>query len=548
MTDTTAPAAATLDLATAGPSQIDTVWADLYAQEGAAETAVAKAVDRLHYDLDQRPRYVGRAGRREWPVNDADTIDQARARAAAGERTSLMNGNRPFADEVARYDAALAQLAVVEAAQRPLSAEWDRRGGWSRFFEVDANNGHIHRSMGCQTCNRGHSRTRFGWHPELSGLTEADAVKKLGARLCTVCFPSAPVEWTNGHTSAAATKCAGRAKDGSVRRQGMRTYGDCAACGATGQLLTQSGALRKHTPVPVELAGDVEPVAQVDAPADVAPAPADDREIRIGDRVRGRCTTVGSEHVGTVVEIVPPERYSGGTESVYHLADTGESFRDGRPLTTIVESAEKIAAAPGRIVLGPEWDAVPVPALPDDLRPVAWAAEALAADESHIVPAGSWGLIVQTPAGIPLAVSAYDRAPHATAVGIEMSAVERGRRVYLVRRHQYGTTVFDVRGKVLGTLPNGDVHQDCAPAVREGSAARIEWEHIVRSTIGVPAADEMHDENITAAYRRALALGEDVTDAELVTAVREFEREHGEAAFTTWIAAYVHQVGDPIRA
>jgi exonuclease VII small subunit len=32
----------------------------------------------------------------------------------------------------------------------------------------------------------------------LSGLTEADAVEEYGEILCSICYPSAPVEWTNG--------------------------------------------------------------------------------------------------------------------------------------------------------------------------------------------------------------------------------------------------------------------------------------------------------------------------------------------------------------
>ena len=57
--------------------------------------------------------------------------------------------------------------------------------------------------MHCPTCNRQTSEpTRFAWLPELSGLTERDAVEAHGAILCTVCFPSAPVEWTGGISKA----------------------------------------------------------------------------------------------------------------------------------------------------------------------------------------------------------------------------------------------------------------------------------------------------------------------------------------------------------
>ena len=66
---------------------------------------------------------------------------------------------------------------------------------WSRFFLVTNSNGHIHSSMHCSTCQHD---TQFAWLPELAALTETDAVAEYGEILCSICFPSAPVEWTNG--------------------------------------------------------------------------------------------------------------------------------------------------------------------------------------------------------------------------------------------------------------------------------------------------------------------------------------------------------------
>ena len=67
--------------------------------------------------------------------------------------------------------------------------------GWSRFYLVTNSNGHIHSSMHCSTC---YWDTSFAWLTELSGLTEAEAVAEYGEILCSICYPSAPVEWTNG--------------------------------------------------------------------------------------------------------------------------------------------------------------------------------------------------------------------------------------------------------------------------------------------------------------------------------------------------------------
>lgn len=66
---------------------------------------------------------------------------------------------------------------------------------WPRFFLVLNTNGHIHKTMECQTC---FADTKFAWLPELAALTEEEAVAQEGAILCTICFPTAPVEWTNG--------------------------------------------------------------------------------------------------------------------------------------------------------------------------------------------------------------------------------------------------------------------------------------------------------------------------------------------------------------
>jgi hypothetical protein len=69
--------------------------------------------------------------------------------------------------------------------------------GWSRFFLVSG--GHIHHSTHCHTIRL---TTDVGWLPDLSGLTEAEAVEEHGEILCSHCFPHAPVAWTNGVSKA----------------------------------------------------------------------------------------------------------------------------------------------------------------------------------------------------------------------------------------------------------------------------------------------------------------------------------------------------------
>ena len=108
----------------------------------------------------------------------------------------------------ARTDAHISEshqaVANAERALMIATGELDRKAklyeGWSRFYLVRNNGGHIHSSMNCSTC---FITTQFSWITELSGKTEAEAVELLGEILCSVCFPTAPVEWTNGISNEA---------------------------------------------------------------------------------------------------------------------------------------------------------------------------------------------------------------------------------------------------------------------------------------------------------------------------------------------------------
>lgn len=86
------------------------------------------------------------------------------------------------------------RLNEAEAIIDELEAIYDVNN-WTRFYLVAG--GHIHARTNCATC---YFSTRFQWVTELSGMTETDAVEKFGSILCSVCFPSAPVEMTNGES------------------------------------------------------------------------------------------------------------------------------------------------------------------------------------------------------------------------------------------------------------------------------------------------------------------------------------------------------------
>ena len=140
-----------------------------------------------------------------------------------------------------------ARAALEEARGAYLDAE-EKYAGWSRFFLVTNTGGHIHSSMSCSTCR---PTTDFGWLPELSGLDQKAAVDAEGARLCSVCFPDAPVEWQEGYyaeeaAKKAASKCKGSGTSDYSGTQGKR-YQKCNACGEVVSI-TSRGLMRAHKP------------------------------------------------------------------------------------------------------------------------------------------------------------------------------------------------------------------------------------------------------------------------------------------------------------
>jgi hypothetical protein len=225
------------------PFEIDSELAGLYLATQEAVRRQTSILNELHRMVGDRGEHIGRGGRKVFRLTDAEVFGKVQAREFGErlmpfEQTSLNN-------DLARYNEL--GTAIEKAAKRTaeLDAEYDRRP-WSRFFLVTSSDGHIHSSMFCSTCRAG---TEFGWLPELSGKTEAEAVKAHGPLLCTVCYPSAPVEWTKGREKPAWC-LGGSVKFDEMRTYGMRTYGTCPACGEEGVLVNTNGTTRKHKPKP----------------------------------------------------------------------------------------------------------------------------------------------------------------------------------------------------------------------------------------------------------------------------------------------------------
>lgn len=220
----------------------DRKLAEAHASLDTAHARRQSLVDSAHRYVGDEPKvtYRGRQQVRTYRMTDAAAIEVARTTGAAKSWNASALGHTLA--ELDKVDAVIraGRATIAECGQVYIDA-----GGWTRFFLVQG--GHIHSSMSCSTCNREGSLTSFGWLPELSGLTEAEAVAAHGAILCTVCFPSAPVEWTNGRELEAAAKKAAQCSGSGRYVQTRRRYAACPDCGASTSV-TSTGKLRAHKP------------------------------------------------------------------------------------------------------------------------------------------------------------------------------------------------------------------------------------------------------------------------------------------------------------
>jgi len=116
-----------------------------------------------------------------WIVSNQKTLDRYKHRGGA-----IQYQIDECLASIAKYKAKYAELREQEA---PFTAEWDRRGHWSRHWHVANTNGHIHHTTRCSTC---YASTRYAFRPELSGINSAELVAIVGEVACTVCFPEAP--------------------------------------------------------------------------------------------------------------------------------------------------------------------------------------------------------------------------------------------------------------------------------------------------------------------------------------------------------------------
>lgn len=158
----------TVDLTTQTPAEIDQAWQEallpaerLRLRYEATRTSIKRYEERYPAGTDSTPKPAA------WEV-------RAYEEDLESEHQQLVDYQNEFA-----------------IADGPFTAEWDRRGGWTRYYLVQG--GKLH-DYYCQTLNRGRQPTLLGLFTEASGLNRDEVVDKYQVAACTHCFPDAPVE------------------------------------------------------------------------------------------------------------------------------------------------------------------------------------------------------------------------------------------------------------------------------------------------------------------------------------------------------------------
>lgn len=173
------------------------------------------------------------------------TLTTLTKRLTRAEETAN-RGTRVYGLDELRTRVNNARTLTQEAQTTAHNLDTTEYQGWTRFFLVK----HIHATTHCSSFR---PTTQIGWLPNLSGLTEAEAVKEHGAILCTLCYPTAPVEWTRGNQPTNDDRCPGSGTPIDSTLPNRRGYysgnwATCPTCTKHVGITNRSHAIPKHTP------------------------------------------------------------------------------------------------------------------------------------------------------------------------------------------------------------------------------------------------------------------------------------------------------------
>lgn len=175
-----------MNTAPVNPIEVDTELSDLHVSYATVERRIRRLLDSLHRAVNDTKDHGF------WRMDDGEAVLAAAAKAEE-VRVEKSWVARDIEKELASLDTYTADANDLKQQMRPLNALWAEHR-WTRFFLATSNNGHVHSSMDCPTCNREGKPTEFAWQPHMSGKTETEAVAEYGMIMCTVCFPTAPAD------------------------------------------------------------------------------------------------------------------------------------------------------------------------------------------------------------------------------------------------------------------------------------------------------------------------------------------------------------------
>ena len=130
-------------------------------------------------------------------------------------------------------------LASSGRQQAPFLAEWDRRGGWSRFWVSP--DGIVHNDFQCQSFP---AEIEPQMLPGLSGWSKQQVVEHAKLDVCLQCFDLAKQskEWQKAkQEKARQEKCAGSAR----KPKADKGRSLCSVCGSKAQL-SDAGRVKAH--------------------------------------------------------------------------------------------------------------------------------------------------------------------------------------------------------------------------------------------------------------------------------------------------------------
>lgn len=191
------------------PSAFDTELANHHLAHAKAVAEGNRLVQRAHAAAKDTKRWVGR--RQVWNNTEENVLRILRG-IVAGDVPATPFEVRNAKDILAGIDVAIWSVKAERKAIDVMNAYYT---GWSRFILCTSPGGHVHTALGCSSLR---FDTPTEWHPELSGLTTAEAVDLLDTGLCSICYPSAPVEIREGYVSRASkAEAAARAAEKAAR-------------------------------------------------------------------------------------------------------------------------------------------------------------------------------------------------------------------------------------------------------------------------------------------------------------------------------------------